>query len=546
MIRNLRYLTGLTGLLAWLLAATAATAQAPTDSEAELERAAVTIDGRDLLYVRGIVGRSAEQRAAAIAGRIVEAASDPELTPDELRAVETVHSTQILAGERLLMTVSDADAATERVDRQTMVRIYSELISDAVAKYRLERLPDRRLRALARVLAATAVLAVAIGLLLWATRRLSSVLEQRIKPRLESASANSLELIPRARAWSMLAAAVRGIRVVLVALSVYVYAQFALIQFPHTRSIGERLLAYLIDPLQTMGSTIVAELPSLLFLLVLFVVVRILLRALQLYFDALARGSTRLASFEPEWAAPTYRLTRVAVIALALVVAYPYIPGSDSEAFKGLSIFFGVLLSIGSSSFVANSIAGYALIYRRLFKVGDRVLIGETVGYVLEIRMQVTRLRTIKNEEVIIPNSTILGSVVLNYSSLARSRGLILHTTVGIGYETPWRQVEGMLLTAAERTPGLQSELPPFVLQRSLGDFCVSYELNAYTSSADNIAEKYNALHANILDVFNEYGVQIMTPAYEGDPAEPKIVPKERWFQEPSRPAPKEPPPAGR
>lgn len=546
MIRNLRYLAGLAGLLAWLLVAVVTTAQAASESEAELERAPVTIDGRDLLHVRGIVGRSAEQRAEAIVGRIVDAASDPAFTSEQLRAVETAHSTQILAGQQLLMTVSDADAETERVDRPTMVRIYTELIGDAITNYRLERQPDRLLRAWTRVLVATAVFAVALVLLLWIARRLSSVLEQRVKPKLESASAPALELIPGARAWSMLAAAVRGIRFLLVALSVYLYAQFSLIQFPHTRSIGERLLVYLIDPLRTMGSTIVAELPSLLFLLVLFIVVRGLLRALQLYFDALARGSTRLANFEPEWAAPTFRLVRVAVIALALVVAYPYIPGSDSDAFKGLSIFFGVLLSIGSSSIVANGMAGYALIYRRLFKVGDRVRIGETTGIVLEMRMQVTRLRTIKNEEVIIPNSTILGSVVLNYSSLARSRGLILHTTVGIGYETPWRQVEGMLLMAAERTLGLQSELPPFVLQRSLGDFCVSYELNAYTSNAENIAEKYNALHANILDVFNEYGVQIMTPAYEGDPAEPKIVPKDRWFQEPSRPAPKEPPPAER
>jgi small-conductance mechanosensitive channel len=241
-----------------------------------------------------------------------------------------------------------------------------------------------------------------------------------------------------------------------------------------------------------------------------------------------------VTNFAPEWSVPTYRLVKLGVIAFALVVAYPHIPGSGSEAFKGLSIFFGVLLSIGSSSLVSNSIAGYALIYRQLFAVGDRVQIGETVGEVLEMHMQVTRIRTIKNEEVIVPNSTILNSVVINFSSLAQSRGLILHTTVGIGYETPWRQVEGMLLLAAKRTPEVLAEPPPFVLQKNLGDFAVTYELNAYTSSSSDLAQKYHALHANILDVFNEYGVQIMTPAYEGDPSSPKIVAKERWHQEPS------------
>jgi small-conductance mechanosensitive channel len=179
--------------------------------------------------------------------------------------------------------------------------------------------------------------------------------------------------------------------------------------------------------------------------------------------------------------------------------------------------------------------AGYTLIYRKLFSVGDRVKIGDVVGEVLEMKVQVTRLRSFKNEEVIIPNSTILQSTVINYSTLAASRGLILHTSVGIGYEVPWRQVEGMLLAAAERTQGVLKEPPPFVLQQGLGDFAVNYEINAYVSTADDLAGRYAELHAHILDVFNEYGVQIMTPRYEGDPAEPKIVPAGRWHEKPSR-----------
>jgi small-conductance mechanosensitive channel len=179
--------------------------------------------------------------------------------------------------------------------------------------------------------------------------------------------------------------------------------------------------------------------------------------------------------------------------------------------------------------------AGYTLIYRKLFSVGDRVKIGDVVGEVLEMKVQVTRLRSFKNEEVIIPNSTILQSTVVNYSTLAASRGLILHTSVGIGYEVPWRQVEGMLLAAAERTRGVLKDPPPFVLHKSLGDFAVQYEVNAYVDSADDLAGRYTELHAHILDVFNEHGVQIMTPAYEGDTPEPKVVPRERWFEAPSR-----------
>ncbi|MDH4065709.1 MAG: mechanosensitive ion channel family protein [Acidobacteriota bacterium] len=174
--------------------------------------------------------------------------------------------------------------------------------------------------------------------------------------------------------------------------------------------------------------------------------------------------------------------------------------------------------------------------YRRAFRVGDRVKIGDYLGDVERTRLMVTHLRTPKNEEVVVPNSVILGKEVVNYSALARANGLILHTTVGIGYETPWRQVEAMLLEAAARTKGLLHEPPPFVLQRALGDFCITYEINAYTDSTQRMFALYAELHRQILDVFNEYGVQIMTPNYEGDPEQPKVVPRDQWYAAPARP----------
>jgi small-conductance mechanosensitive channel len=195
------------------------------------------------------------------------------------------------------------------------------------------------------------------------------------------------------------------------------------------------------------------------------------------------------------------------------------------------------VFSLGSSSTIANMIAGYTMTYRRAFRLGDRVKIGDTVGDVTEMRLQVTHLKTIKNEEVVIPNSSILNNEVVNYSSLAKTRGLILHTKVGIGYETPWRQVEAMLLVAAERTPGLMPEPAPFVRQLALGDFAVTYEINGYCDNAQAMNRIYTTLHQNILDVFNEHGVQIMTPAYEGDPEQPKVVPKDQWFTAPARAA---------
>jgi small-conductance mechanosensitive channel len=200
-----------------------------------------------------------------------------------------------------------------------------------------------------------------------------------------------------------------------------------------------------------------------------------------------------------------------------------------------LSIFAGLMLSLGASSAMASLIAGYTVTYRRAFRVGDRITVGDLTGEVSDVRLMVTHLRTAKNEEVVVPNSLVLQSHVVNYTKLARSHGLILHTTVSIGYETPWRQVEAMLQLAAERTEGVLREPTPFVLEKSLGDFAVTYELNVYIDNTKLLPQRYADLHRNVLDVFNEYGVQIMTPAYEGDPEVPKVVPQDKWFDTPAR-----------
>jgi small-conductance mechanosensitive channel len=291
-----------------------------------------------------------------------------------------------------------------------------------------------------------------------------------------------------------------------------------------------------LEPLGIIARGLLAQLPNVIFLAILFIVTRWALKLVHLFFGAIGRKEVIFSGFDADWAEPTYKLLRVLVIVFALVVAYPYIPGSGSDAFKGITLFIGLMLSLGSSSMIANIIAGYMMTFRRAFRVGDRVKIGDIVGDVSEIRVQVTHLRTLKNEEVIIPNSKILGDEVINYSSVARNEGLILHTTVGIGYETPWRQVEAMLLETARRTAGLMAEPPAFVLQKALGDFAITYELNAYCNDAQAMNRLYTDMHRNLLDVFNQYGVQIMTPAYEGDPKEPKVVPKERWFTAPAKP----------
>ena len=281
---------------------------------------------------------------------------------------------------------------------------------------------------------------------------------------------------------------------------------------------------------------ILEAIPDLILVVILVLITRYLLRLTRLFFDAVRDGHLAVGRFLPEWADPTYRIARLVIVAFAFVIAYPYLPGSGTAAFHGVSIFLGVLLSLGSSSFISNVIAGHTLTYRRAFRVGDVVKIQDTVGEVIETGLLVTRLRTKRNEIVVVPNSLILANQILNYSELAREYGVVLHTTVGIGYEVPWRQTEEILLMAAQRTAGITGAPAPFVHQAELGDFCVTYELNVHCRDARTMMSVRSDLHRNILDLFNEYGIQIMTPAYEGDPETAKIVPRDRWFAAPARP----------
>ena len=380
--------------------------------------------------------------------------------------------------------------------------------------------------------AAVAALALAFGA---AFRRLVAAMERRVRAHVEALPGGPFQVVQGRQMWEALSATVRSLRWVATLALLYVWLEFVLRQFPWTRSLGERLIGLLVDPLATIGGDIVAFTPSLLFLIVLAAVTRYGLRLIRLYFNALERGTITAGSFEPEWAVPTYKIVRTLVIALALVMAYPYLPGAGTEALQGLSVFAGLLFSLGAAGAVGNIISGYLNTFGRVFRVGDVIKVGETLGEVTQVRLITTRIRTITNEQVTIPNASLLTTSIVNYSALAASHGLILHTEVGIGYEVPWRQVHAMLVEAARRTPDVLVEPPPFVLQRSLGDFAVVYRLNAHVGRAQGMVQVRSRLHQHILDVFNEHGVQIMTPAYEGDPAEPKMVPPEKWFTAPAR-----------
>jgi small-conductance mechanosensitive channel len=527
--------------LALAFGAGAALAQAPASSpvlpDADFDSARVDVDGIELFRIRGVTSYPAERRAQEIAARIERLAADPSVAPETLALAESPLGIEIRAGRVRIVTVTDADAELEGLGRDRLAVLVQQRIQEAMRAYREGRSHAKLVAGVLRTVAALAVCVVALLLLRWISRRTAAGVERRFRRRVQKLAIGSFEFVRADRLWSYLRAVLRGLRLFVGLTIAFFFLEYSLRQFPWTRGTAAQLDDWVIGPVRVIGKGLLGFVPNLIFLVILYFFTRWALRLLRLFFDGVGSGEVVLEGFYPEWAAPTFKLVRLAVVVFAVVVAYPYIPGSGSDAFKGISIFLGLVFSLGSTSSISNIIAGYTMTYRRLFREGDRVRIGDVFGTVTKIRLQVTHICTPKNEEAVLPNSSILNAEVINYSTMAKSEGLILHTAVGIGYETPWRQVEAMLLLAAERTPGLAAGRQPFVLQTALGDFAVTYELNVHSDDPDRMLFQYADLHRQILDVFNEYGIQIMTPAYRNDPEQPKIVPRGEWFNAPAAPA---------
>ncbi|MFZ4463965.1 MAG: mechanosensitive ion channel family protein [Bacteroidales bacterium] len=491
--------------------------------------APVKVDGKVLFKVRGISSYTADQRALAISTRIIKVAADTTITTDSLKILADKDLHQIFCGETLIMNVYEMDAKLEKISRGMLAEAKKNKIIETIKSYRNDRSVDSLVSKSVHALIAAALLILIMIGLLWLIKKINIRIQERYKTSINSVDDKSFNLIKSDQLWKAFQIVFRTLKVIIIVVVLAVFLQYILSLFPWTNNIAAYTLELILNPILIITKNFVKFLPSLAFLVVIFIITRYLLKLIKLFFTGIGQGAIEIKDFDPDWAIPTYNILRIVIIAFAVIIAYPYIPGSESMAFKGVSVFIGLLFSLGSSSFISNVIAGYSLTYRGAYKIGDRIKVGETVGIVIEQKLLATRLRSLKNEVIIIPNFVLLNSNIVNYNSKAKELGLILHTTVGIGYETPWRQVDAMLKLAADRTSGLLKKPEPFVLKQSLGDFAVNYEINAYCNDVPNIQFHYNELHQHILDVFNENNVQIMTPAYEDDPEIPKVVPKDQW-----------------
>jgi small-conductance mechanosensitive channel len=458
---------------------------------------------------------SAKERAEAIDNRIIKLNDDYLFKPDSLKLSPSEQTVDIVYKDNLLISFSQRDALWENTSQRALAEKIKTIIGNAVMKHRQQT----SWLTLAKESALALLVIVLLIVIIYGINKLFKWIKAKTAHQTswfnKGIRINSYELLNpemQLKVFNFVAGIVRWI-IILLLIYLALLTLFGI--FPFTKDISTILLSYITTPLKSIGLSVWNYIPNLITILVLIVVFRYVLRFFNYIKEEIQGGKLTIPGFYPDWANPTYQIIRVLVLAFMLIVIFPYLPGSDSQVFKGVSVFVGVLFTFGSAGALGNIVSGLVLTYMRAFKLGDRVKIGEVTGDIIGKTLLVTRIRTIQNEIISIPNSTVMSNHTVNYSSDAAVNGLIVHTSVTIGYDSPWRQVHELLIAAALDTPMIESEPKPYVYQTSLDDYYVSYRINAFTKEPNKQAAIYSHLHENIQDQFNKAGVEIMSPHYK-------------------------------
>ncbi|HEY6307535.1 MAG TPA: mechanosensitive ion channel domain-containing protein, partial [Candidatus Angelobacter sp.] len=496
--------------------------------------APVQLDGRNVLEVRwGYKTFTPAARAAHISQLLKRLGDDP--SAPALSVQPEAGTVDVMSGETLVAAVFDGDAKAAGVAKEALAQQWATAMQRAVDAYRAEHSLRLKLERLALVLLIIVICVAGLAVFRALARQLAKRAHAMLDDRAARTDKRFALFLSHERTHHLVQGTLNFTRFVLSLIVVWGSLRLLLSIFPSTRPFSEKMRESVLHPVQDFAKAFLASLPSLVFVVLVLIVTWYATRLIHFFFTRIREGEISLEGFRPVWAPTTDRLVNIALIILAVLVAYPYIPGAESPAFKGVSLFLGVLVSLGSTGLVANAVNGMSLTYLDAFEVGDLVKIGDVVGWITKMGMLTTRVRTRKNEIITIPNSVVMNKEIINYNKPG-DEGVIVSSKVGIGYDAPWRQVEGMLLLAARRTRGVRANPAPFVLELSLNTFDITYEVNTYLEPGQLEYVVTAELNRNILDAFNEFGVQIMTPAYIADPQQDKVVPREQWHRPPATP----------
>lgn len=462
---------------------------------------------------------SASERAQNITHRIKKLYHDEFLELDSIKLAEADNSVDIIYKDIVIMSITESDALwnSSTESDYELAETNTEKIKTSIESAMKEHSFSRTLIRIGLTILVFVGAFLVIWLINWLYKKTSSYLSKKRGRKIKDLKYKGYTFLSVKQSSMIILFFVKVIRWALIIVAVYLILPLVFSIFPITREWADALFGFIWSPLKKILLAIWHYMPNLFTIIIIFFVFKYIIRLTKYLFSEVGKGKLKLPGFYPDWATPTFHIVRIILMAFAFVMIFPYLPGSGSPVFAGVSVFLGLLVSLGSSSAIANMIAGLVITYMRPFKIGDRIKFGDKSGEVIEKTVLVTRLKTGKNEEVTIPNATILTGNTVNFSSFSQAEGLIIHTDLTVGYDIEWQEVHQALIESALRTKEILKDPKPFVLQLSLDDFYVTYQLNAYIREPGKQAAIYSSLHQNIQDVFNEKGFELLSPHYEAN-----------------------------
>lgn len=475
----------------------------------------VVVDDDTLFYYyakRG--GLTPQLRAENVARDIELLGKKSNLKPDSLYIETSEIVTDLMYDNKVIVSFTDMDGLWENCTRDELAAKNRIVIIEKLHEMKEEH----GFLQLCKRIGYFILILIGQGLLFWGTNWLFRKVKLRImrleKTRLKSISIQDYELLDKRKQVQLLVFLASMVRYLFMFLQLLLSVPLVFSVFPPTKNLAYQLLSYIWNPVKGIITGVLSYIPNLFTIFVICLAIKYLVRMFHYLAKEIQEEKLKLSGFYPDWAMPTYHIVRFLLYAFMIAMIYPYLPGANSGVFQGISVFVGLIVSLGSSTVIGNIIAGLVITYMRPFKIGDRIKLNDTTGNVVEKTPLVTRIRTPKNEVVTIPNSFVMSSHTVNFSQSAREYGLIIHSEVSIGYDVPWRTVNRLLIETALNTPGVVDDPRPFVLSTSLSDWYPVYQVNAYIKDADRLSQIYSDLHQNIQDRFNEEGVEIMSPHY--------------------------------
>ena len=475
----------------------------------------VVADGDTLFYLytkRG--GYTPQQRAQMTGSAIEELGRRFNLRPDSVSVDHSDIVSDLMYGNKVLLSLTDQDALWEGVSRDSLANERRQNVVDKLHEMKAEHGIWRMAKRILYFVLVIVGQYFLFRLTNWLFRKLKVRILRLKDTKIKPVSIQGYELLDAQKQANLLVFLASVGRYILMGLQLLFTVPLIFIIFPQTEGLAYRLLGYIWNPIRGIFVGIIDYIPKLFTIIVIWYAVKYLVRFVLYLAREVEGGRLKINGFYPDWAMPTFHIIRFLLYAFMIAMIYPYLPGSNSGVFQGISVFVGLIVSLGSSTVIGNIIAGLVITYMRPFKIGDRIQLNDTTGNIIEKTPLVTRIRTPKNEVVTVPNSFVMSSHTVNYSTSAREYGLIIHSEVSIGYDIPWRKVNELLIDAALNTPGVVDDPRPFVLETSLSDWYPVYQVNAYIKEADKMPQIYSNLHQNIQDKFNEAGIEIMSPHY--------------------------------